>query len=260
MRWSVKRQACQEWDSNPRLQGRLRPERSALDRSAILTAGLGRRPLASQATGDRRPGARKRASADGAPGQAPVWPRLAASGCSSCGPRPPNFTLPEEHRRRDAARRQSTSRSRAGSPACRPPVCPHSTQGGPGVWHQPLVLTRRVLPATTRTRHRWLRGRVSSPAGTGVRRHGGLAGLRVGVLVLTPGFGVFWVAVQCRARGGRWGRRTPVVLPWRGRRAGVRVFVAVVVLVSIVVSIPACHAGDRGSIPRRGDMMSFLDI
>ena len=25
-----------------------------------------------------------------------------------------------------------------------------------------------------------------------------------------------------------------------------------VVLVSIVVSIPACHAGDRGSIPRRG--------
>ncbi|RXN30232.1 hypothetical protein ROHU_017863 [Labeo rohita] len=27
---------CQQWDSNPRLQGRLRPERSALDRSAIL--------------------------------------------------------------------------------------------------------------------------------------------------------------------------------------------------------------------------------
>ena len=33
----AKRLACQEWDSNPRLQGRLRPERSALDRSAILT-------------------------------------------------------------------------------------------------------------------------------------------------------------------------------------------------------------------------------
>ena len=29
---------CQKWDSNPRLQGRLRPERSALDRSAILTS------------------------------------------------------------------------------------------------------------------------------------------------------------------------------------------------------------------------------
>lgn len=29
------------------------------------------------------------------------------------------------------------------------------------------------------------------------------------------------------------------------------------VLVSIVVSIPACHAGDRGSIPRRGEMIFF---
>lgn len=46
VRWSVKRQACQEWDSNPRLQGRLRPERSALDRSAILTAGLSARRFA----------------------------------------------------------------------------------------------------------------------------------------------------------------------------------------------------------------------
>ena len=29
---------------------------------------------------------------------------------------------------------------------------------------------------------------------------------------------------------------------------------------SIVVSIPACHAGDRGSIPRRGEMRSLLLI
>ena len=29
------------------------------------------------------------------------------------------------------------------------------------------------------------------------------------------------------------------------------------ILVSIVVSIPACHAGDRGSIPRRGDQILF---
>jgi hypothetical protein len=28
---------------------------------------------------------------------------------------------------------------------------------------------------------------------------------------------------------------------------------------SIVVSIPACHAGDRGSIPRRGAMLRELD-
>lgn len=52
LRWALpsggraKRSGCQEWDSNPRLQGRLRPERSALDRSAILTARRGASPLA----------------------------------------------------------------------------------------------------------------------------------------------------------------------------------------------------------------------
>ena len=30
------------------------------------------------------------------------------------------------------------------------------------------------------------------------------------------------------------------------------------ILVSIVVSIPACHAGDRGSIPRRGGTPTFF--
>lgn len=30
------------------------------------------------------------------------------------------------------------------------------------------------------------------------------------------------------------------------------------VLGSIVVSIPACHAGDRGSIPRRGGVFTIL--
>ena len=30
------------------------------------------------------------------------------------------------------------------------------------------------------------------------------------------------------------------------------------VLGSIVVSIPACHAGDRGSIPRRGEFFFFF--
>lgn len=78
-RWSVKRQTCQEWDSNPRLQGRLRPERSALDRSAILTAGLGPRPLASQATGaqartSRLDGTARRARR----GSGRIWPRLGA--------------------------------------------------------------------------------------------------------------------------------------------------------------------------------------
>ena len=33
-----------------------------------------------------------------------------------------------------------------------------------------------------------------------------------------------------------------------------------VVLDSIVVSIPACHAGDRGSIPRRGGLLSLRNF
>ena len=32
------------------------------------------------------------------------------------------------------------------------------------------------------------------------------------------------------------------------------------VLGSIVVSIPACHAGDRGSIPRRGEFFLFVFV
>ena len=32
------------------------------------------------------------------------------------------------------------------------------------------------------------------------------------------------------------------------------------VLVSIVVSIPACHAGDRGSIPRRGALLKRFSL
>ena len=41
------------------------------------------------------------------------------------------------------------------------------------------------------------------------------------------------------------------------RIASILKLALVSVLDSIVVSIPACHAGDRGSIPRRGDY--FLD-
>lgn len=34
----------------------------------------------------------------------------------------------------------------------------------------------------------------------------------------------------------------------------------VVILGSIVVSILACHARDRGSIPRQGGLQAFLDF
>lgn len=67
------------------------------------------------------------------------------------------------------------------------------------------------------------------------------------------------VAGGGRARAGplRWGRGSRQ--GWASAVAvgsGVPVTVAVV-LVSIVVSIPACHAGDRGSIPRRGGSSPF---
>ena len=47
-----------------------------------------------------------------------------------------------------------------------------------------------------------------------------------------------------------------------GRRPQVRrrPALARAVLVSIVVSIPACHAGDRGSIPRRGGDVTFWSL
>ena len=32
-----------------------------------------------------------------------------------------------------------------------------------------------------------------------------------------------------------------------------------IIRVSIVVSIPACHAGDRGSIPRHGDLFFLIE-
>ena len=40
-------------------------------------------------------------------------------------------------------------------------------------------------------------------------------------------------------------------------RITILIKVSISVLGSIVVSIPACHAGDRGSIPRRGGQTCF---
>ena len=41
------------------------------------------------------------------------------------------------------------------------------------------------------------------------------------------------------------------------RQQGILSQVVIQILGSIVVSIPACHAGDRGSILRRGELNSF---
>lgn len=154
-----KRRGCQEWDSNPRLQGRLRPERSALDRSAILTAVWApahsprRRPAPTRARPDAdltRRGARA--------GVGPV-----ASGCSSCVPSPPNSCLLRlarcQRQRVDVetllgARAPTGPGPDARSPAGRP--------AGPGVWRQPLVMPSASDAGSQSSA---LRGRVSRPAG-----------------------------------------------------------------------------------------------
>ena len=48
---NVSKENCQKWDSNPRLEERLRPKRSALDRSAILTGEAWLRVRLTASTG-----------------------------------------------------------------------------------------------------------------------------------------------------------------------------------------------------------------
>ena len=183
-----KRQGCQEWDSNPRLQGRLRPERSALDRSAILTAAVRSTALASQASGAHaRARARKRTGRDGALARAGAG--LVASGfAQAAGPlRLARSQRVESSRRGDAAGRQSGSRSRSGSPQ-------------PSTRDRPASLSRGL----------GRRGMAGCPARMGKgssEQHGGAPGLRVRVLVPRPGPGGLRFAVECRAPGGRWRRR-----------------------------------------------------
>ena len=60
-----------------------------------------------------------------------------------------------------------------------------------------------------------------------------------GFSILCLEFGLFWLLVLY------------MNLQWIGR---------LFILGSIVVSIPACHAGDRGSIPRRGGVKMFVSV
>ena len=85
------------------------------------------------------------------------------------------------------------------------------------------------------------------------RGSGALSGWRAAAVNGAVG----WVRGWVGTRGGRG----PVLGRGTRRQAarerpGGRTVAAV--LVSIVVSIPACHAGDRGSIPRRGGHTPFL--
>ena len=217
----AKRWACQEWDSNPRLQGRLRPERSALDRSAILTAGLGAWPLPWLGPGAD---ARYRSSAC-------VRKRRRASQVSLCR----------------SLRRAGRHALLPSSPPPRaalasPRVFPSSRRGGSMPASEAAGRAHRVG---------WVAAGCSSRSGSGPGR------------LASPLSRVLCCVSVCpaRARCLRWaggrGRAGPGVpglgtADWRPEGGA-----GVAVLVSIVVSIPACHAGDRGSIPRRGGSRPF---
>lgn len=224
--------ACQEWDSNPRLQGRLRPERSALDRSAILTPGPAGRPLACLAPNVKPPPPPRTpppsswppalvAPGLGAPAQSPAHRRRAAwaspGGDAVDAPQVPQPLSPSSAPRR----RRAVSWSQGAGPSSQTEPCGAS---------RPLFLA-------TGPQRPWQRG------------------VRSRVVVERSGCGG-WRRPQGQRRkaqvpGGR--RPAGDVAEARGVRVP-----GVAVLVSIVVSIPACHAGDRGSIPRRGGKLSFL--
>ena len=70
------------------------------------------------------------------------------------------------------------------------------------------------------------------------------------------GWGVARAGRLCRA--GRRGQQAGAGVGRQPERGRAPRWPATAVLVSIVVSIPACHAGDRGSIPRRGGKTPFL--
>ncbi|XP_054103529.2 uncharacterized protein LOC128930089 [Callithrix jacchus] len=250
----TKRSACQEWDSNPRLQGRLRPERSALDRSAILTARRGPSPFACLgalgrcvpcATHGSRGRSRHRVNSTGwlwrgRPGVPTPDPNHLRGAGRPCTPPPPRL------------RRRDPRRARA-----------HQVLGA-AAW---LFRRRLFLPARS-LRWRQQTGRTERFHATRTRScrgpapdPGGIAGCCVGCRVRSRHrwrvAGDRSRAGTCRAlavgrrRGSRQGSVSAV-----GVGSGVPLTVAVV-LVSIVVSIPACHAGDRGSIPRRGGSNPF---
>lgn len=210
---AAKRLACQEWDSNPRLQGRLRPERSALDRSAILTAVVGAWPLAWL----QQPAV---AQAGGGASAAAVWLRNGA-----------------------AARANARAEREQGQP------------GGLGPRPRPPGLYGRLVRPPPGPRRLWDTLGPLCP--------GAMAPLRGNRQRRTQAFGVCRVPLRVRGRVGSpsvqaWWSAAAAAAAAAGERSGSPV--AVAVLVSIVVSIPACHAGDRGSIPRRGGRRPFWPL
>lgn len=242
-----KRWACQEWDSNPRLQGRLRPERSALDRSAILTAGLGASRLARLGAGVAR-------WFRGAPSPGGVG----ASATGQAGLEEARSAQRGARARRERPRGRIPNRDRLGR--TRPVLAGARRAHGPpaparAVLASPLPYPGARTPypvgdrqgAQVRFRCAVLdRTRVGAGAGAGPGPRARWCGLVEGAFVAS--------GVGSGGGKGRPGHRVGLDV---GEGTGAATAGAAV-LVSIVVSIPACHAGDRGSIPRRGGSRSLF--
>lgn len=184
----AKRLACQEWDSNPRLQGRLRPERSALDRSAILTAGLVGR-VAVRLAGTRR------GASSGALGGTRGAPRQAG-----------------RHAGRQAAVRCGCGRSRRAA-AGRGARLRRRSRAGP---YPPAPLLARRAPSVS--------SQPRSPSGAPFcRRHARLGGQRRRALGVSsaPGVRVPVGVAGCRCERGGWsGVRSGRDPRWAGGGVG----------------------------------------
>lgn len=201
----AKRWACQEWDSNPRLQGRLRPERSALDRSAILTAGLGASPLAwlgprANAGGGRRLCGRARDGTRAPADQEPRQPTGLAP-----APAPPSPLAHPRPRTQRPASGQPVSPPWAPPPPPPPPLGrrrpPSSAPAHPG---RPSPCSQPCLPA-----------RASSPCAIRARQALGAGALGVfrAVRIPAPGPGPESTA----SRDGRAARRADALGLGSGR-------------------------------------------
>lgn len=205
----AKRLACQEWDSNPRLQGRLRPERSALDRSAILTAGLGGRVAARLAETRRGASPGARGGPRGAPRQAGRRP----SGVGERRGRPRRLAAPPVAPRTQPGPWRAVPSSPAPLLARRGPARAHRVLAASLAFSDPLLPAEwpRWRQEAARTRSVQCPGGSGSVSGSraaSVTEAVGLVGGRVGARA-GHGGGVGRQPESPRGAGRQGGRRRP---------------------------------------------------
>ena len=209
-----KRRQCQEWDSNPRLQGRLRPERSALDRSAILTAGLAGR-VAARLAGTRR------GASPGALGGPRAAPRQAARQAGrQAGRRPSGVGVDGVGARRpQVAPRTQPGPGRAGPSPAAPLLAGRRPARAHRVLAAWLSFSGPLLPAEC---PRWRQEAARTGECPVPRGSGALSGWRAAAVTEAVGWVRGWVGTR-GGRGpvlGRGTRRQAAREPVSGRAVG----------------------------------------